>query len=354
MSGATSSGTPVDTGSTLDNAAADIGKILARESGQARAPDRQQAPRREPTPRVREDAAPQAEAEPDEALPDEGDEGQEPEELEEDDAGEEEAPEEGEETEDGSPREQLFTVKLPDGKEARVPASELVRGYQREQDYTRKMMAFHEQRRVAEQDFQAIKTERAQYAELIPILQQQLHQAAFPQIDWERLRQENPVEYAIRRQDQRELLDQIQAGEAEKQRVQYVTALQDRAARTELLQRERAAAGELVPVWKSDEAWDKARAQARAYATELGYSADDIRTVTDHRAVFILWQAAQHAAMMKKGRALPQPAPVRQLAAPAPGPHPLRRRVTEHTRNKQRLAQTHSVRDAAAVIDGLL
>jgi hypothetical protein len=138
------------------------------------------------------------------------------------------------------------------------------------------------------------------------------------------------------------------------QRLQQISEHEARQERAQLLRRERDLVGELVPAWRDEAAWTKAKTQAREYAVDLGYSDADIRTVTDHRAVMILWQAAQYAAMAKRGRALPAPQPVSQATPPAPGPHPLRRRVTEHTRAKQRLAQSHSIHDAAAVIRGLL
>jgi hypothetical protein len=351
MSATTQPGTPTttDAGSGLETAEAAISKLLARDSGQPGRAQRQ-APRDAPAPRGQAATPQEAEPDPDEALPEEDEE--EISDAPEDDAGEEEAPEEEEADEEGEPKERLFTVKI-DGKTEQVPESELLRGYQRHRDYTQKTMAQAERERSFAEHERAVTIERAQYAEIIPALLHQL-QDNTPQVDWDRLYNENPAEYVRQFARQQEVQAKQQAAAVEMHRVYTLQQQEAFKERATLLQREREAVGELVPAWRDEAAWTKAKTQARDYAKDLGYSDADIRTVTDHRAVMILWRAAQHAAMEKRGRALPQPAPIRQVAPPDPGPHPLRRRVTEHTKNKQRLNQTHSVRDAAAVIRGLL
>jgi hypothetical protein len=345
MSATTTPGNPAptDAGSSMDTAETAISRILARDSGQPGRASRQDAPRQAPAPREPERRAPpEAEAEPVEALHSEDEEVEEAPEEELEDEGEAEAPEEEEEAEDEQPRERFFTIKI-NGKTEQVPESELVKGYQRHSDYTQKTMALSEHYRKFAEHEQAVRVERAQYAELIP------------QIDWDRLYREQPQEYMRQALLQREYQDKQQAAVVEMQRLQQISETESRQERAALLRRERDLVGELVPAWRDEGAWTKAKTQARDYAVSLGYSDADIRTVTDHRAVMILWQAAQYAEMAKRGgRVAPAPAPARQATAPDPGPHPLRRRVTEHTRNKQRLAQTHSLRDAAAVIDGIL
>jgi hypothetical protein len=269
------------------------------------------------------------------------------------DEGEAEEPEDEEAEDEDAPKERFFTVKI-DGKTEQVPESELVKGYQRQRDYTQKTMALSESYRQFAAHEQAVRTERAQYAELIPALMQQIQQLQTPNIDWDRLYNENPHAYVREFAKQQEIQARQQAAAVEMQRLQQISEVETRQERARLLRQERELVGELVPAWKDEAAWTKAKTLARDYAVDLGYTDADIRTVTDHRAVMILWRAAQHAMMEKRGRALPQPAPTRAAVAPDPGPHPLRRRVTEHTRAKQRLSQSHSLQDAAAVIRGLL
>lgn len=355
MSGA--SGTPAPEAGSLDQAAANIGRILARESGTPSPAPRREPPRSDPAPRGQEQAPP-AEEEPEETLPEGEEEVDETEAPPEEDAGDDEAPDD-EEGDDEQPqrRERMVTVTLPDGTTDRVPESELAKSYLRVRDYTQKTMHVAEERKALESERQAVQTERAQYAQLLPALVEQYQQLASPPIDWDRLYAENPAEYVRQQAIRRDLQERTEAAKAEGLRLFHLAQAEERQKHAELLTRERQLLGELVPAWKDEAAWNKARAFAREYAKELGYTDEQIGSVTDHRAVFVLWQAGQHAAMLKRGRAIPLPPASTRVATPAapePGTNTVRRRTSEHTRNKQRLAKTHSVRDAAAVIRGLL
>jgi hypothetical protein len=351
MSG--NSGNPTEVGS-LETAAADIGKILAREGNQGPAPRRE--PRSDPAPRGTE-RDPPAEPEPEETLPEAEDETEEVDAEAEDDAGDDEAPDDEEGDDEPQPRERMVTVTLPDGKTDRVPESELAKSYLRVRDYTQKTMALAEERKAAQAEYEQVRTERAQYAQLLPALVEQYQQLVSPPIDWDRLFQENPAEYVRQQAIHRDLTERTEAAKQEGFRLFKLAEAEQQKAHVELLKRERQLMGELVPAWKDEGNWNKARAAARDYARDLGYTDEQIGTVTDHRAVMVLWQAAQYAAMVKRGRAVPLPPASTRVttpAAPEPGTNTVRRRTSEMTRNKQRLAKTGSVRDAAAVIRGLL
>ena len=79
-----------------------------------------------------------AEAQPEEGQPDsESEEVESAETQDETEESSEEVEGEDEEYEEEAPRDEKFVVKV-DGKEIEVPKEELIRGYQREADYTRK------------------------------------------------------------------------------------------------------------------------------------------------------------------------------------------------------------------------
>ena len=104
----------------------------------------------------------------------------------------EEQSEEGEEPEEQE-QPTVFTVKV-DGKEVEVTLDELQKGYSRTQDYTRKTQQIAEIRKQVEVETEAVRAERAQYAQMLGALQAQL-QGAETQIDWDRLYQEDPIEW---------------------------------------------------------------------------------------------------------------------------------------------------------------
>jgi hypothetical protein len=353
----TGSPAPTRAGSTLEEAAASIGAILDRDSGSPDVPGRQPVPRREPPSRT-ETAAPPDDAEtgPRETLA-ETDDGEIDDVILPDDAEEEgpdEATDEAEDTEETEPKARMLTVKL-DGRNVQLPEQEVIDGYLRTSDYSRKTMAHAEERKALAVEAYALRTERAQYAELLPRLQEQYR--AFTEIVPEpdpNLLQTDPVEYMRQRAYRDDLDRKQQAAAQEMHRLQQLSEVEQKRERMALLIRERELIKERVPAWADDNRWKQVATTARNYAAELGYTEEQIREVTDHRAVMVLWQAARYAQLAKQGKAVPNPPRREASPSPEPGPHPTRRRLSAHTINKQRLAKSHSVADAAAVIRGLL
>ena len=107
----------------------------------------------------------------------------------------------------------LYTVKV-DGKAVDVTLEELQAGYLKESDYRQKTGEIAEQRRAIEQQAQAIQQERNQYAQALGQMQTEAeHQLdQYKQIDWNRLREDDPMLFMQRRDEQRELEKGIEDG----------------------------------------------------------------------------------------------------------------------------------------------
>jgi hypothetical protein len=360
MSGAQQAN-PTQAGS-VETAAASIEALLDRETGTPDAPRRPTAPRREPPARSEEPTAPrEAETESSETLSESDDNEDDLFALPDDEPDSEEATADDEAEDSDEPEQRAFTVRI-DGKEVRVTETELKNGYLRQQDYSRKTMTLSENDKQLRQYADAVRAaeaelrkERAQYAELLPVLNEQIQQLrgqigepdpALLNTDFQ--------EYMRQRVIYDDLQKREQAAQTEGYRLWQLGEQERQRNHAALLAKERELIKEKVPAWASDERWKQAAGTARKYAEEMGYSDEEIRQVTDHRAVMILYAASRYAQIMKEGRATPNPPRVQQAAPPDPGPHPTRRRLSVHTQNKQRLAKSHSVADAAAVIRGLL
>ena len=128
----------------------------------------------------------------------------------------EQSEEEGDSEEGEQP--QVFTVKV-DGKEVEVTLDELQKGYSRTQDYTRKTQQIAEARKQTEAELQEVRAEREQYAQLLGALQAQVQQAAQPNIDWDRLYNEDPIEWVRQREVMRENQEKAAAIQSEQQRL---------------------------------------------------------------------------------------------------------------------------------------
>lgn len=268
-------------------------------------------------------------------------------------AEEEEAPANDEEADEAAdPLDQLVTVKI-DGKEEQIPLREAINGYQRQADYSRKTAAVAEERKQVESMAQQIQTERAQYAQLLTALQQQLAETVQKEPDWEKLYAEDPLEYVRQKDLHNEAKQRLQAAAAEQQRVTALMQEQQAQQLKQIVQSGREKLVEAIPAWKDQNRWEQDRVKLRAYAQKLGYGEDEVSQVYDPRAVIALHKAMRYDEIMAK-----RPAP-----NPQNGPRPMRagtpqtapaRRTSEITRQKQRLAATGNVKDAAKLFESLI
>jgi hypothetical protein len=251
------------------------------------------------------------------------------------------------------PQDQLVTVVI-DGKEQQIPLKEAVAGYQRQADYSRKTMAVSEMRKQVEAEANQIQQERAQYAQLLGALQQQLQETVQREPDWERLYAEDPLEYVRQKDLYRENQERFQAASAEQQRVMSMMQQSQVQQLKEVVKQGREQLSDKIPAWKDTARWEQDRVKLRSYAQkELGYGEEEVSQVYDPRAVVALYKAMRFDEIMAK-----RPAPNAQT-----GPKPMRagspqtapaRRTSEITRQKQRLAQTGSVKDAAKLFESLI
>ena len=270
------------------------------------------------------------------------------------DAADEETQEEqSEEDEESEEQDQptVFTVKV-DGKEVEVTLDELQKGYSRTQDYTRKTQQIAEIRKQVEAETEAVRAERAQYAQILGALQAQL-QGAETQIDWDRLYQEDPIEWVRQKEGMREKQEKLQAIQFEQQRVAQLTQQEQQQHFESHLQAQHAKLLEVIPEWK-DAAKAKTEKQLLVeFGKKTGFTPEELGAIVDHRAVVALRKAALYDQMMTKRKAItpvtnngPRPA--------KPGAAGRVSQTTEATRAKQRLAKTGRVDDAASAIYQLL
>lgn len=273
------------------------------------------------------------------------------------DATDEDAAANDEEADEPSdPMDQLYTVKI-DGKDEQVSLKEALAGYQRQADYSQKTMALAREEKALRHEHQLaqqqVQSERAQYAQLLGALQQQLEATVPQEPDWDRLYAEDPLEYVRQKDLHRDHRDRLQAAQAEQQRVATLMQHQHAQQLQAIVQQGREKIAEAVPAWKDKAKWESDRVKLRDYAQSLGYTPEEVGQVYDPRAVVALNKARLYDELMAK-----KPQPQQQT-----GPKPLRagtpqaapqRRASEVTRQKQRLAQTGHVKDAAKLFESLI
>lgn len=249
---------------------------------------------------------------------------------------------------------EMFTVKI-DGKEIQVPREEVIAGYQRQQDATRKTMQAAETRRAAETEIAHARVAREQYAQNLNRFQVQLEAALQEQqqIDWPALIDSDPQE-AMR---QKHLLEQRQAAlqqtRQQQHQIQQQAAAEQHEQFVEHLRNQRDQIVAKIPEWK-DEGKRKAETAAiRDYLVNNGYSAVEIDNVADHRAIMNVRKAMLYDQMMSKADAAAKkvantPTKVERSGSGDAGS------IDKRTAAFNNLARTGSVKAGAAVFESIL
>lgn len=260
-----------------------------------------------------------------------------PEETAEGDTSEDSEQAEGAEAEEPE-EEPEYEVKTPKGQE-KVKLSELLRGYQRQSDYSRKTEEAAQLRREAE-SYQAAVAQKEQQ------LMQALETWAVPttqEPDWVKLAQNTtPQEFNLARAqwDDRQRRASMARNEYH--------ALQA-AQRAENEQRERAQLFDKVPDLRD-------AAKATAFARELieagpsyGFTAEELNGIQDHRLMLLFRDALAHRKLQAT-----KPAVAKKIAdAPQklkPGTKAKPDATVDRQKLIERLRRTGDMRDAAALL----
>jgi hypothetical protein len=208
--------------------------------------------------------------------------------------------EETEYQEEETQEPQRFKVKV-DNEEIEVTLEELQQGYSRTKDYTKKTQALAETRKTVEAErarIEEAKQLRDTYSQRLQVIEQMLNQPADNE-NLSELRESDPIGYAIRVAERAEKDKQLQAVQAERQRI----ATQQQAEQQEQLKGHLAVEAqklkEWIPEFRDEVKADLARKDIKAYAKSIGFSDQELANVYDARAVQTLYKAMQYEKLMK-------------------------------------------------------
>jgi len=264
---------------------------------------------------------------------------------------EEEAYEADEEDELEEEEQQEARYKiLVNGQEEEVSLDEMLKGYQRQSDYTRKTQALAEERKQNQQLVNEYSQRLAQVSQLAEQLQAN-PEIPEPNINWDKLYHEDPVEWTVQRQlynDRQQLraqrhqqLDVVKQEQQKLQQQQFASHLEEQRQR--LLQ--------LVPEWQDAEVAKSEKSAIREFAKQqYGMTENDVNQAFDARLVSML----RDAYLFRTGQAKAQEA-VRPKAEKATRTQGRSfKPENENTRLRKantQLRKTGTVEDAEAVFE---
>ena len=262
----------------------------------------------------------------------------------------EEATDDAEQDIDESPEEPSYTVKV-DGSEMDVTLDELLRGYQREADYTCKTSELSLEKSkyndLMQQSQGEINNKLSKLTELTSMAQQEL-QAEYSNINFEKLYEDDPSEAARLEHKMRkraENLGRIQEETKANQAHEFQKYLQDQQHKV----------SSLVPEFNDPDKASKLKSDMRKYLSGLGYGDQEINSVYDARQVLLIKDAMTYDKLRKSN-----PKVTKKVAA---APKVLKPGVAKNKtdasakarRDKlNRLKKTGAAKDAASIFKDYL
>jgi hypothetical protein len=236
-----------------------------------------------------------------------------------------------------------------DGEKVALTKDEVKAGYLRQQDYTQKAQNLA---REKQDQAEFVKAQMESVTQMSRELGQ-LHQIdatlqQYQNVDWQRLRAEDPLSYSTHLAEFNDL--RARRGDVVNQIGQKQQQLTAKQQETFATQTKEAAAHMATVVPGFGEQHLK---QMKDFGLKLGFNAQELAAIADKRVMEALYKAsaydkaqAETKQAVKKVSALPTKA-----AKPAPAAKPAAEQRTEKL--KHRLAQTGSVKDFAALLGSL-
>ena len=239
-----------------------------------------------------------------------------------------------------------------DGEELDVPEDELLRGYSRQQDYTRKTMKLSEERKAFEEQAVKVREKEAQYAERLEAMKAFLDQNAPKEPDL-KLRTENPTEYAAQWADYQRHVEAQNKVASEQNRIRQSQFEEQQTQLQAKIMEERKRLFDALPEWKNPDSARKEQEALIAYGTSVGFTDDELGNLYDHRAVLILDKARKWDELQKKGKTVKEKAVTAPVLKPG-SPKPPQKPSTAKDAAAKRFRETGKPRDAAAFLEQLL
>ena len=246
--------------------------------------------------------------------------------------------------------EPVYTVTI-DGTDYEVTQDELIQGYQRNADYTRKTQELAAEKQQSsdfvERSKKDVETKLARLDQLNQAAQSQLQQE-YAQIDFEKLYEEDPAEAARLEHKMRkknEQLQQVQKQTQELQTQEFSKYLEEQQKKLSVK----------VPEMNHPEKGSEFKKQMRNYLSSVGFNNQEIDSVYDHRYVLLVKDAMNYRNLQKakpeiKKKAVNAPKVVRGGVSKSKG----QQQAEVRRQQLSKLRKTGKVADAAKLFRSLV
>ena len=240
------------------------------------------------------------------------------------------------------------------GEEKDVTLKELVSGYQKGDDYTKKSQTLAEQRKVVEDQARAIQEAqsiREQYAQRLNQVQSILTEGREDMADLEQLKENDPIQYAIKVAEQTEQNKKIQLVQQEQARLAQESNQYRAQQQAQIVANESKMLLEKVKEFSDPKKAEQIKSDIRSFGKGIGFTDNELAQVYDHRHVLILQKAMEYDKLQKANPS------VNKKLSKAPKMSKKGNKVANvdvYTKQKKRLKGTGSLDDATSVFTNFL
>lgn len=279
------------------------------------------------------------------------------EESEDEDDEEDSEDEESDEEDDESETETTYIVKV-DGEELEVDEDELLGGYQRQRDYTRKTQELAEQRKELEDSLKETQEERAKYVKALEsILEEESSKLSkYDSIDWNKLKEEDPSQFLLLQHEMNEVRTQLAEKRQAREGALSATDKIKQELEAKRLEKEQERVSKLVDGW-GGENHQQIIATLNEQAAKEGFTDEDNELFKNAMVVKLLHKASLYDEMNQKKEKLVEKKVKKKV--PKVVSSGIKQGSTDTKRLKQtkqsieRLKQTGNINDAASAFESM-
>jgi len=280
--------------------------------------------------------------------------------IEDEEESEEELDEDEDEEEPGL--NTTYAVKV-DGEEVEVSLDELISGYSRQSDYTRKTQELASQRnemaQLQQQWASEISQAQAERQQYIDALGQFVQNAMggleqFQNVDWENLRQTDPIAFVTKKEELREAQDRVRQAQEEQGKALQKQQEETAKLRQLAVQEEHAKLVAAVPEWNEPEKRNQMASELSTYAIEQGFTKEELRELIDHRSLLVLMKAQKYDALQKSDVKSKKVKNKPKVVRSGKGVSKKASDRSQRAEKMKRLAKTGHSRDAASLLEDFI
>ena len=246
-----------------------------------------------------------------------------------------------------------FRVKA-NGEEKDVTLNELVEGYQKGSDYTKKSQELATQRKAVEAEAHAVNEAmqmREQYAQRLGQVQQLLAQDANDGTNLEELRENDPIQYAIKVAEKTENNKKLQLLQQEQNRLAGAQKNQVAQHQAKMIAHESEMLTEKVKEFSDPKKAEQIKNDIRSFGKSIGFTENELAQVYDHRHVIVMQKAMAYDKLQKAN-----PGVTKKLSK-APKMSKKGNKVANvdvYTKQKKRLKGSGSIEDATELFKNFI